>query len=122
MKKIILPLMVVLLFVLTSSSIAQTSDQHRPNTLDINRKKIDSLDRKLFEIIVLREKVVREIGEYKAKNNIPTLQASRFQEVLKQAIAAGKKQNLSADFVTEMMNAIHKESLRIENTITGQGN
>ncbi|MBB5619136.1 chorismate mutase [Pedobacter cryoconitis] len=87
------------------------------NTLQINRKKIDSLDKKLMELIGERERAVREIGVYKAKNNIPPLQADRFKQVLEKSIITGEKEGLSATFVTEMMNAIHKESLRIEDEI-----
>lgn len=87
------------------------------NTLAINRMKIDSLDNKIIEAIGMREKLVTEIGLYKAKNHIPPLQVSRFQDVLKKSVDAGKQQNLSENFVVELMNAIHKESLRIENEI-----
>lgn len=87
------------------------------NTLQINRKKIDSLDKELMRLIGERESAVREIGIYKAKNNIPPLQAGRFKQVLEKSIISGKKAGLSATFVTEMMNAIHKESLRIEDEI-----
>lgn len=102
------------------SSYAQTEPPKVPNIMEINRKKIDSLDQKLIEMIGTREKLVKEIGEYKAANHIPPLQASRFQEVLNRATAAGKTQGLSEDFIKELLNAIHKESLRIENEIKGK--
>ncbi|KIO77143.1 hypothetical protein TH53_10900 [Pedobacter lusitanus] len=96
----------------------QTVTQTAPlNTLQLSRMKIDSLDKKIMEVIGERERVVREIGLYKAKNNIPSLQADRFKQVLEKSIAAGQKEGLSATFVTEMMNAIHRESLRIEEEI-----
>ena len=87
------------------------------NTLEINRRKIDSLDKKLIEVIGERERAVKDIGIYKAKNNIPSLQAARFQQVVDKGIEAGKKENLSPEFITELLNAIHKESLRIEDGI-----
>jgi len=82
--------------------------------LSSNRKKIDSLDRLLIEILGNRQRVVREIGIYKKKNNIPPLQKDRFKQVLDKTISAGTKEGLSAAFITEIMNAIHKESLRLE--------
>ncbi|MGN8057686.1 chorismate mutase [Pedobacter sp. 22163] len=95
----------------------------RPVTvLEINRKMIDSLDNKIIETIALREKLVKEIGEYKAKNNIPALQTSRFQEVLRNAVKGGMKQGLSEEFVAELMNAIHRESLRIESKAANNSN
>jgi len=86
--------------------------------LENRRKDIDSLDKKLFEVLGARERVVREIGVYKARHHIAPLQAARFQKVLEKGIEAGKKEGLSAEFVTEMLNAIHKESLRIEEGIS----
>ncbi len=81
------------------------------------RRKIDSLDKKLLEVLGERERVVRGIGVYKAKNHIPSLQPARFQQVLQKGIEEGKKQGLSETFVTELLNAIHKESLRIEDEL-----
>ncbi|MGY0041605.1 chorismate mutase [Pedobacter sp. NJ-S-72] len=102
--------------VFSQDTITKSPDD-KPNGLQISRKKIDSLDKKLMEVIGERERVVKEIGVYKAKNNIPPLQADRFKQVLEKSIAAGEKEGLSATFITEMMNAIHKESLRIEEEI-----
>jgi chorismate mutase len=98
-----------------STCKAQSGSNGNPdNTLEIQRKKIDSLDKKLIEVLGARERAVKEIGIYKAKNNIPPLQAARFQEVMKKGIEAGEKEGLSAEFISELLNAIHKESLRIE--------
>ncbi|QNK61303.1 chorismate mutase [Pedobacter sp. PAMC26386] len=97
----------------------KTSDSNS-DLLQVSRKKIDSLDKKLMEIIGERERVVKEIGIYKAKHHIPALQADRFKQVLEKSIAAGAKEGLSATFITEMMNAIHKESLRIEEEIKSE--
>lgn len=85
--------------------------------LKVQRQKIDSLDNQLLKIIGLREQIVKEVGIYKAKNNVPALQAARFQQILEKNIALGKQMGLSAEFVTELMNAIHKESLRIEEEV-----
>ncbi len=85
--------------------------------LKVHREKIDSLDNQLLKIIGLREQIVKEVGIYKAKNNVPALQSARFQQILIKNIDLGKKMGLSAEFVTELMNAIHKESLRIEEEV-----
>jgi chorismate mutase len=117
MKKIFYSATLIFIVSVSPKSNAQTAPLKPLTTLEINRKKIDSLDSSLMNTIGLREKLVKEIGLYKAQNHIPPLQAARFQEVLNKAIAAGKQQQLSEVFVTELMNAIHKESLRIENAI-----
>jgi chorismate mutase len=119
MKKYKYLLILAMLPLLNTVAKAQSAQakQGSDNTLEINRKKIDSLDRLLMEVIGAREKAVREIGVYKAKNHIPPLQAARFQQVLEKGIAAGEEEGLSAEFVTEILNSIHKESLRIEEEI-----
>ena len=75
------------------STTANSSD----SVLTNKRREIDSLDKKLFAILGERERAVKEIGIYKAKNHIPSLQAARFQQVLEKGIEAGKKENLSEE-------------------------
>src|SRR6266849_450462 len=95
-----------------SNCQAQTnSKDNTNNVMEIQRGKIDSLDKKLIEILGARQRAVREIGIYKAKNNIPPLQAARFQDVIKRSIEAGKKERLSPVFITKLLTAIHEESL-----------
>lgn len=97
-----------------AQSIPVKKEETKDMTLEMHRKKIDSLDHTLIKVLGERERIVREIGIYKAKNSIPALQASRFQQVLERAIVLGKKEGLSEVFVTEFLNAVHRESLRIE--------
>ncbi|MBB5397684.1 chorismate mutase [Mucilaginibacter sp. AK015] len=102
-----------------SSAWAQAKSTEVINQeLSQSRKKIDSLDKLLIEVLGSRQRVVQEIGVYKKKNNVPPLQPARFKQVVDKAIAAGAKEGLSAEFVTELMNAIHKESLRMEGDTT----
>jgi chorismate mutase len=97
-----------------AQSLPVKKQETKDMTLEMYRKQIDSLDKTLIETLGKRERVVREIGIYKAKHNIPPLQAARFQQVLDRGIAAGEKEGLSAELITEVLNAVHKESLRIE--------
>ena len=103
--------MICLLF--SGSAHAQSSD----TTLAFHRKKIDSLDRKLIEILGERERVVKEVGIYKAQNNIPALQKGRFRQILEKNIKMGADEGLSAKLIRKVMNAIHEESLRIERAL-----
>ncbi len=101
-----------------SNAFAQLTIVTSKHDLDANRVKIDSLDNQLIKILGERERIVKAIGIYKAKNHIAPLQAARFKEVVDKSIAAGNKEGLSPQFITELMNAIHKESLRIEGDTT----
>jgi len=81
------------------------------------RHQIDSLDHQLIHLIGQREKIVKEVGEYKAENHIPPLQQKRFDQLLARAIQEGGKEGLSPEFIRNLMHAIHMESLRIEKEI-----
>jgi len=121
-QKIKLTITVVSFFVAISSLCSQkvygqSAAAGQDSTLIKNRIKIDEIDKKLIALLGEREKAVRAIGIYKAKNNIPPLQAARFKEVLDKAIEQGKTEGLSPEFITELLNSIHKESLRIEDEI-----
>ncbi|TWF40429.1 chorismate mutase [Chitinophaga polysaccharea] len=113
-------ILIIFIIALAATAIVNRANGQSPSTngidttLENKRKVIDSLDRQLFEVLGARERVVREIGVYKAAHHIAPLQAARFQKVLERGIEAGKKEGLSAEFITELLNAIHKESLRIE--------
>jgi len=81
------------------------------------RHQIDSLDHQLIHLIGQREKIVKEVGEYKAENHIPPLQQKRYDQLLARAIQEGEKEDLSPEFIRNLMHAIHMESLRIEKEV-----
>ncbi|MFI5139172.1 MAG: chorismate mutase [Sphingobacteriales bacterium] len=101
-----------------TAGYAQSNPVNTKQDLDASRVKIDSLDNQLMKVLGERERIVKAIGIYKAKNHIPPLQAARFQQVVEKGIAAGNREGLSTEFITELLNAIHKESLRIEGDST----
>ena len=117
-------LLTALAICLLSVSIAHAQSKpvntviYNKQSLDASRKIIDSLDDELIQVLGQRESIVKAIGIYKAKNHIAPLQAARFQDVINKSIAAGYKQGLSPQFITQLMNAIHEESLRIERDST----
>jgi chorismate mutase len=113
----VLATLVISIGVFTTCQAQTDSKQNTDNPMEIQRRKIDSLDKKLIEILGARERAVKEIGIYKAKNNIAPLQPARFQEIMRKNIAAGAKEGLSAEFITKLLNAIHEESLRIEENL-----
>ena len=100
------------------SQTVPTAAVNSPQDLDAGRVKIDSLDNLLMRVLGERERIAGAIGAYKAKNHIPPLQEARFKLVVEKSIEAGKKEGLSPEFITELMNSIHKESLRIEGDST----
>jgi chorismate mutase len=97
-----------------ATSHAQIKPINTKADFEAGRAKIDSLDAQMLKTIGNRERVVREIGIYKAKNHIAPLQPARFQQVVDKAKEAGRKEGLSAEFIEKLMNAIHEESLKLE--------
>ncbi len=98
----------------SSRTHAQTA---ATDSLAMYRVQIDSLDKQLIEILGRRMQVVDAVGKYKALHNIPALQQNRFDALLQKNIALGKAFNLSATLITEVYNAIHKESLGKEASV-----
>lgn len=78
------------------------------------RAEIDQLDKQLWEIIGKRVDVVRQIGEWKHAHGEPIMQPQRYQQVLDQCLAYGKQKGLSETLIHEVMEALHKESVRVE--------
>ena len=78
------------------------------------RAEIDQLDEQLWEIIGKRVDVAREIGEWKRTHGEQILQPERWQQVVEHCLAQGKQHGLSEKVVQEVMETIHKESVRIQ--------
>ena len=78
------------------------------------RTEIDQLDEQLWEIIGQRAELVRQIGEWKRQHSEQVVQPERWQQVLQHCQALAERYGLSEALVREVMEAIHKESVRVE--------
>ena len=78
------------------------------------RTEIDKLDKQLWDIIAQRADVAREIGEWKRTHGEQILQPERYQHVLQHCLALAQQYGLSEAVVCEVMEALHKESVRVE--------
>ena len=78
------------------------------------REEIDHLDEQLWEIVGKRADVVRRVGEWKRQHGEQVIQPERWQQVLQHCQAIAEQHGLSEELVHEVMEAIHKESVRIE--------
>ena len=84
------------------------------------RARIDVIDDKLLELLKERMDVSRGIGEYKRSHNVAILQAGRWEQVLSDMVAKGAALGLSEQAITAIMNAIHDESVRVQNRVLEQ--
>ena len=71
----------------------------------------------MLEIMGERMDIARKIGEFKRDNGITILQTNRWDEIINDRIKKASKKELTEDFVREMMDAIHQESIRHQTKI-----
>ena len=76
------------------------------------RLQIDACDNELMEILAKRMRVCREIGTFKKEHNMTVLQTGRYNEILDKRGAQGTLCGMDADFVKQVFEAIHEESVR----------
>lgn len=84
------------------------------NLLDEYREQIDEIDNQLIEMLGKRTEVVRKIGVFKRENNIDIVNEERWKRVIDSRKALARKYGLSENFITDMFNMIHDESVEIE--------
>jgi chorismate mutase len=110
MKQVIFLSIILTMGFITSN--AQSKATTHEDSLTVFREKINELDKDIVHLLGERMKAARAIGEYKKSRNMQVLQSNRFNVVLEQAIAAGKEEGLSEEFIRALFADIHKESIR----------
>ena len=85
--------------------------------IDALRARIDVIDENLLKLLADRSKVSHQIGRYKLEHNVAILQAGRWEQVLSDMIEKGKALGLSEESVSAIFNAIHDESVRVQNRV-----
>ena len=92
-------------------------DNFAENQLEALRAQIGRLDNYFLEIMGERMDIARKIGEFKRDNGITILQTNRWDEIIHDRIKKAAKKELTEDFVKDMMEAIHQESIRHQTKI-----
>ncbi len=82
--------------------------------ITVLRKQIDEIDELLLTTLAKRMRISKEIGIYKKEHNMPILQSGRYNDILENRAKQGEAMNLSAEFVTEIMKAVHEESVKVQ--------
>jgi len=78
------------------------------------RDKINYFDNNLVSLLKKRFDIVKKIGKFKKKNNLPLCDRKRQAEVLKIRIKQGKDGGLNEKFVKKLYNLIFNEAIRIQ--------
>lgn len=76
------------------------------------REQIDDLDNELLQLFAKRMRVSREIGQYKLEHDMPILQTNRYDQILTDRAGQGQRMEMSGDFIKQVLEAIHSESVR----------
>lgn len=80
--------------------------------LALLRQQIDDCDRDLLAVLARRMGVSREIGSFKKAHNLRIVQPARYQSVINERIKLASALGLPSEFVKQVMEAIHAESVR----------
>ncbi len=81
------------------------------------RARIDVIDDNLLKLLADRMEVSRQIGRYKKEHNVAILQAGRWDALLAAMVARAREKGISEEAITAIMNAIHDESVRVQNEV-----
>lgn len=86
-----------------------TESTENLNTL---RHQIDEIDNSLIELLSKRMRISREIGQYKRDHDMTVVQTGRYTEILYKRGAQGVLCGMSSEFIKDMFENIHEESVR----------
>lgn len=87
------------------------------NNLERLRAIIDEIDEDIVNQFSNRMDMVEKIGEYKRDNDVVILQLERWEHILKTRTELAEKAGLSSDFIKQMLDIIHQESIRIQTKV-----
>ncbi|PIP88736.1 MAG: 3-deoxy-7-phosphoheptulonate synthase [Bdellovibrionales bacterium CG22_combo_CG10-13_8_21_14_all_38_13] len=109
--------------ILTSLSLRTefSADRNFEAQLDELRAKIDRIDQELIDALSMRKNIVTEIGKAKAENNVTPLQMQRMGALMEKRLSQGQSAGLHADYVKELFDTIHEESVRIQTELMNTG-
>jgi len=86
----------------------------QPTDLTWLRAMMDEVDDDLWENMAKRMEISRRIGAWKKQNHVSVVQPSRFQQIVRERQAWAKAHGLDEQTVAQVMEAIHKESVRVQ--------
>jgi chorismate mutase len=76
------------------------------------RQKMVVLDDRLFDILSARMRLSEELGLFKKEHNVTVLQPEHWMNLIRKRLSMAGDLELSEDFVRQIMDAIHQESIR----------
>lgn len=84
------------------------------------RDLIDQLDEEIAQKLGTRMDIAERIGDHKRAHNVAIMQPERWDSILRRQLRLAQDLGLSADFVRDFMDAIHRESIRRQSSEVGE--
>lgn len=78
------------------------------------RSQIDSVDKELLKLIESRLQISLKIADVKRAHKMTTYQPKRWEAVLNKRIEMARETGLSEEFVKELFEKLHSESIRVQ--------
>ena len=94
-----------------------SGDKEYREGIDQLRAQIDILDENLLYTLGSRMGVSRKIGTYKRTHNVAILQTGRWDQLVGAIKEKARGYGLSEKFIEDVFNAIHEESVRVQNEV-----
>ncbi len=89
-------------------------------SLEDLRNNLLNLDRSICLVLAERFRIVKRIGYYKDKLQIPPLDSERWEQVMKTKAEVARSLGISVSLIHDIYNAIHEVSLNLEDEIAAQ--
>ena len=84
------------------------------------RQQLDEIDNELLNILAKRIRISKEIGQYKKEHDMPVLQTLRYDAILKKHTNAAVSLGINPDFLKNIFESIHEESVRLQVELVNQ--
>lgn len=94
--------------------LRQTDSGMADRDLSMLRSQIDRIDDQLLRLLSARLEVSGEIARVKAQDNLAVFQPKRWDSLLQQRLAMASELQLEPEFVKEVFEKIHAESVRVQ--------
>lgn len=84
------------------------------------RDLIDQIDEEIAQKLGARMDIAERIGEEKRLQNVAILQPERWESIMRRMLGLSAQLDLSPAFLSEFMDAIHRESIRRQSGVPGE--
>lgn len=84
------------------------------------RQQIDSLDSEIIETLAQRMHICLAVGKYKKEHGLAVVQSNRYNEIVEKRSRLGTAKGLGEDFTKQLVELIHRESVRQQREITAR--